>query len=46
MAELRPAVAELDQGWRVGLAGAGIGRRKPGDGGAPANLKNGCAQLG
>jgi hypothetical protein len=23
----------------------GFGRRRPGDGGAPASLKNGCAQL-
>ena len=46
MVELRLAVAELGQGRWVSLAGGGIVRRRPGDGGAPASLKNGYAELG
>jgi hypothetical protein len=39
-------VAEHDRGRRPSSTGDGIGRRGPGDGQAPASLKNRRAQLG
>jgi hypothetical protein len=39
-------VVEHDRGWRPSSTGGEFGRRGPGDGEAPAGLKNRCAQLG
>jgi hypothetical protein len=46
MAKLCLTVAEHGRGWWSSSAGGGFGRRRPGDGEAPASLKNGRAQLG
>jgi hypothetical protein len=45
-ARLCLAVAEHGRGRWPSSAGGGFERRRPGDGGAPASLKNGRAQLG
>jgi hypothetical protein len=46
MARLCLTVAEHGRGRWPGSTGGGFRRRRPGNGEAPASLKNGCAQLG
>jgi hypothetical protein len=45
MARLCLMVAKHGRGWWPSSTGGGFGRRRPGDGEAPASLKNGCVQL-